>query len=168
MPADGFLGLPAFREPDRRWFRGVMARRDDRGRERLLFDFTYRGGSGLFLSQTMIAFRFPGRNFPRFWAHPETWADRIGARLGAQDIDFEDHPKFSEAYALRGEDEGAVRPLFGTGILDALGDRPDCAFEGYGEWILFYRPSRVVPVGALGAFVSDAEFIRTLFEEGLP
>lgn len=133
--------------------------------EALLFDYTWSPhafwlGSPI---QTVAAFWGLGRTFPRFFMTPETRFDRIGGRLGLQDLDFDTHPQFSANYRLRGEVEPAIHQVFDSRVLDHFEKESCWAVEGGGRWLLVYRPHVVVPPERLMPFLDETRTIAELF-----
>ena len=104
----------------------------------------------------------PGRQLPAFQLRPEHLFHKIGAALGFDDIDFDDHPQFSKAYLLRSPQEQAVRDLFNNDVLDFFGtiDKKVCV-EADGEWLVMYRQSRRVKADQLAAFLEESFEICT-------
>src|SRR5262245_9990233 len=89
---------------------GNLMRGEANGLEVRLFDYWYRTGSGKSKSthvQTVLCFLLPGEPLPSFSMRPQNFFHVIGTWFGYQDINFEEHPKFSGKYLLRGEDEEA-------------------------------------------------------------
>jgi hypothetical protein len=133
--------------------------------EALLFDYTWSPyafwlGSPI---QTVAAFWGLGRTFPRFAMTPETRLDRLGARLGLQDLDFATHPRFSANYRLRAQQDVEIGKVFGARELDYFEKESCWAVEGGGRWLLVYRPHVLVPPGRLLPFLGEARGIAELF-----
>jgi hypothetical protein len=127
----------------------------------LLFDYQFTTGSGKNSSthsQTVAAFTFPGRTLPAFELHPEHFFNRIGAALGFDDIDFDTHPEFSKRYNLTGTDESAVRDLFTSAVLGYFEDQGEqhWSIEGFGHWLIVYRPGRRLKPDDWPQFMTDA------------
>ena len=60
-------------------------------------------------SHTLVAMEMTALQLPRFSVWPEGWTDKIEAKLGIHDIDFDQHPEFSSTFVLQADDETAVR-----------------------------------------------------------
>lgn len=113
-----------------------------------LFDYKYTTGSGKQKSthqHTIVALESPKLEMPSFSLRPENFLDRIGGLLGFQDIDFDDHPVFSEQFVLKGADEEAIRQFFTRPILDFFGSRPGIIVEADHGRMIFYRTGRRKP-----------------------
>ena len=78
-------------------------------------------------------------NMPTFRARPEGMFDAIGSALGFQDIDFEDHPSFSNAFVLQSNEESRTRQFFDQGLLDYFANKTKLRFEGSSNTFLFYE-----------------------------
>jgi hypothetical protein len=86
------------------------------GMEATVFDYTTGSGKAA-VTQTVVTFRAEGRVLPPFLLNPEGLTDKIAARFGGQDLDFDDDPAFSAAYRLQSRgDEAGVRALFGPPV----------------------------------------------------
>ena len=87
-------------------------------------------------------------------------ADRIKGVLGMQDIDFQDHQEFSDAYILQGENEDAIRQFFGPTILDLFVNEKfinekSLEVAGAGNLVAFRKKGSLQPE-ELQNFVSEA------------
>ena len=116
--------------------------------------------------QSVICFQSPQLNLPKFQLRPEHFFDKIGSKLGYQDIDFESHQtgaEFSKKYLLRGKDEQwmteeKIRVLFTDKILTFFAAHPDKVFVGgSGDQLIFYREGKLI----------EPEGVRPFMEEGL-
>jgi hypothetical protein len=113
--------------------------------------------------QSVAAFRYPHKLFPQFEMRPESFAQRVGAFMGMQDIDFESHPEFSKRYLLRGKSEKAVRDVFTHQALGYFSQEPGWSLEANGEWLVTYRDNRLMPPDKLEAFLEETTRIAQLF-----
>jgi hypothetical protein len=107
-------------------------------------------------TQTVACFRLAGKRLPRFEMRPENVFDKIGARFGLQDIDFEASAEFSKSYLLRSAEEAAVRALFHPGLLMFFEQHKGWCVEGEGEWLGVYRAVQIVSPGKLRTFLEEA------------
>ncbi len=125
-----------------------------RGAALVVFDHHWSspGNSG---DQTVASYALPGRALPEFQLRPESATDRLVAKLGFQDVDFDTHPRFSASYRLETKDEGAIRTIFRPELLDHLEGEPGWSLEGRGEWLVAYRAGRLVEPPGLHAFVEQ-------------
>jgi hypothetical protein len=123
------------------------------GGELRLFDYSFstgRGGSADHQEQTVAAVRLPGKALPAFEATPEGALGWLGSALGAQDIAFPAHPRFSSRYRVQSEDEEAVRELLDLDalrLLEAWEPRP--TVEARGEWLVVYRKEQRLKPGQI-------------------
>lgn len=120
-------------------------------------------------TQTVAAFRFPGKELPAFEVSPEGIFQKMASGLGAQDVNFDGHPEFSKRFRLRCKDENAVRGFFGPGVLrafEALDRGFDQIVEGAGDCVVVYRPGKRVGVGEIKAFIQDASAIASRLGAG--
>lgn len=127
--------------------------------ELLLFDYRFVTGSHrnhAMWRQTVAAFHLPGRDLPEFDLQPERFFHKLGELFGYQDIDFDDSPRFSERYLLRGPNEDDIRDLLGPGLRTYLEDQAGWSMSGGGPWLVIYRRDRRVEADDLTAFVRQA------------
>jgi MFS superfamily sulfate permease-like transporter len=75
-------------------------------------------------------------NYPKFFMMPETIIDRLTDLISSDDIDFDTHPKFSNQYILKGEDEGAIRQFFTPALLSFFENHPPYFLISNGEDLL--------------------------------
>lgn len=127
------------------------------GADVLIFDYFYnpvnrKGGA----NQTVVLFESGRLQLTPFSLRPEHLGHRIGRALGHQDINFEASPTFSAQYLLQGQDEGAVRALFGPEILWHYEGKPGLSTEGAGQQLLYYRASKRVWPKDLREYLNEA------------
>ncbi len=129
-------------------------------KERWIFDFRYDNGSGRINStdrQTVVAFPYLKINLPAFELSPEHLLHKLGATLGYQDIDFNEHPHFSSKYLLRGQEVLRIRELFDSRLVHVFDCMAPLCVEAADSCILIYRDRRVVSVDRLKDFVTTAD-----------
>lgn len=128
-----------------------------------IFEYSYRVGSGKNSRNvrfTMAAMEQSGVRFPDFSARPEGLLDRMGAAVGFQDIDFDHHPEFSNAFVLKGENEVAIRSFFEPAILDLFATKKDAYVEAGRDLITLRKHGRQKPE-QIAEFMSEAyEFLN--------
>jgi len=86
----------------------------------VVFDFSYAYVSEEFRDsesvkthvQTVVHVSAKELRLPRFRLQPESLWQKIRIAFGRQDIDFENHYRFSSMYQLEGDSERKVRKLF--------------------------------------------------------
>lgn len=108
-----------------------------------IFDYHYSTFSGKGRSQTkltVVALESPRLRIPAFTLRPEFSLDKIGGRIGLQDIDFEDNVSFSQGYVLKSSDEGETRKLFNRALQDFFVQQPPgCCVEAIDGTIVYYN-----------------------------
>ena len=118
-------------------------------------------------TQTVIYFRSPQLNLPKFQLSPEEWHHKIGSKLGYQDIDFESHPtavEFSKKYLLRGKDEQTIRALFTDAVLTFFAAHPDkVCVEGSDDQLIWYQPGKIIEPEDIPAFMKEGFEVFRLF-----
>ena len=119
--------------------------------------------------QSVICFRSPQLNLPKFQLRPEEWPHKIGSKLGYQDIDFESHPtavEFSKKYLLRGKDEQKIRALFTDTVLTFFSvDRDKVWLEGSGDQLISYQPGKIIEPEDIPAFMKEGFEVFRLFTQ---
>jgi hypothetical protein len=131
-----------------------------------LFEFRYRTNSGKHTRthhQTVLLFETERLQLPLFTLRPEGMFHRIAKRFGYQDINFGDHPVFSENYLLRGHQEAQIRDLFAEEVLNYYSRHDDLCTEGDGQRLVFYRRSQMVEPGWLEGFLEQGLDVLDLF-----
>jgi hypothetical protein len=101
---------------------------------------------------TMAGFRLEGARLPPLRIYPEGRLDRAGDSLWKpvtdtvlqdwRDIDFDDHPAFSERYSLRSNDEVGTRALFTPALLEFWESLPEenrLSAAASGQSLVVYR-----------------------------
>lgn len=115
-----------------------------------IFDYQYTIGGGKHQRthlQTVVTLESDGIHAPEFSMRQQNaWLDKIGKFFGGQDIDFEDHPIFSEMFVLKGPDEDAVRRFFTPKLLTFFETKVGHSVEGaHGKIILYKNGNRTPP-----------------------
>jgi len=127
-----------------------------------MFDYRYVTGHGKSRKvrrQTVVSVESPRLVHPVFNLWPEGFWAKVGSVFGGQDIDFIEHPDFSEKYVLKGESEEEVRIYMDTMLLDFFAAQDKICCEAREGTILYYhRYKRVDP---------DAEQVQKFMEEGM-
>lgn len=139
-----------------------------------LGDYSYTTGSGKNRhthTQTICVLQSQRLGLPRCFLRPESRLfDAIGAAFGGQDVDFEEDPEFSRAYVLQGEDETAVRRIFGAEVRGWFAARAGSGlqFETRGDTLVFHTGKCRRP-GEAKQFMQDAlEIMNLLADDGGP
>ena len=116
--------------------------------------------------QSVICFQSPQLNLPKFQLRPEHFFDKIGSKLGYQDIDFESHPtavEFSKKYLLRGKDEQKIRALFTDEVLAFFAGQDKLCVEGFSSHLCFYRARKLIEPEDIPAFMKEGFEVFRLF-----
>lgn len=121
-PPDGYsFGLFGRGHSKKR--RNVMTG-EAKGMNLMMCDYFYTTGSGKNSSthsQTIILLEDHKLSLPKaFMRHEHGFFDWLGEKLGGKDIDFNDDSVFSKTFVLQGDDEDAVRGLFGPELRNFL------------------------------------------------
>ena len=135
-----------------------------------IFAYEFTVGSGKSSStwmQSVICFQSPQLNLPKFQLRPEHFSDKIGSKLGYQDIDFESHPtavEFSKKYLLRGKDEQTIRALFTDAVLTFFAAHPDkVCVEGSDDQLIWYQPGKIIEPEDIPAFMKEGFEVFRVF-----
>jgi hypothetical protein len=131
--------------------------------------------------RTQAGFRSEDIDLPPTRIEPEDRNDRFSnATLNLispawRDIDLDEHPAFSDRYALRGEDEDATRALFTRELIDfwmSLPAEHRLAAQVGGKSVLVYREPRwrdgregQLPPEDYPEFVAEAVRVALAFRE---
>ena len=119
--------------------------------------------------QTVVLIEHPDLSLPHFHLTREVmfhWAKKLWR---VKDIDFAEHPKFSEMFHVRGEDETAVRALLTPQIRSALEQHPGLTIEGLVTQIVIFREKVLLPADKWPGFLAEATEIGQLFlDSGQP
>lgn len=76
---------------------------------------------------------------PNFALEPERLWTKLFEHTFGKDVDFIDHPDFSEKYYLRTDDEESVQRFFSGSLLNFLEEQPDIHIESQRGKLLFYQ-----------------------------
>jgi hypothetical protein len=133
----------------------------------VLADYRYTTGGGKSSKvhrQTICLLREPTLALPAFVLRREGVGDRLAqAVLGAADLDFADDAAFSRAWVLQGEDEEAVRLLFGPELRLSLLHAPALPVyvEARGDTLLVHA-GRVVRPDSVRDLVQQAQSVMAM------
>jgi hypothetical protein len=133
-----------------------------------LFDYRYTISSSRhrrIRHQTAVLFETDRLRLPLFTLRPEHLFHKLGQAFGYQDIDFEDHPVFSETYLLQGPDEDRIRSLFTEQVRSYYTRHASLCTEGQGRQLAFYRAERRVDSGAIEGFLQEGLDVLDSFME---
>jgi carbonic anhydrase len=124
----------------------------------LLFDYSYTTGGGNAQSrhhQTVFYAVSDALQLPTFSLRPQRFIHGIAKMFGYQDIDLHGRPQFSEMFVLRGEDEAAVREVFGAAVADFFEGRASACAAGVGHELLYWRREKRLSGDEIESFVND-------------
>ncbi len=161
LPSLAEAGFELLQRGSARRFYNCLSKRLINGTEISVFDYQYTTGSGdrrnTHRLSVFAAYR-EDLHLPSFRLHPEnTFFHGIAKAFGMKDINFESHPYFSRSYLLRGEDEEQVRLRFHPGVLRFLEEHPNCAAEGCGSHLIFWRSGKQLEPQAIANFIRLGE-----------
>ncbi len=108
----------------------------------VVFDYRYKEGKR-YIDQTVFFIQAKDLSLPEFYMKPETIFHKIGQWLGMKDINFEEYPKFSSQYWLKGEDEEYIRYSLNDDFLKYFTVARNWHVEGVGYFLILYRPGRL-------------------------
>ncbi|MBL4592486.1 MAG: SulP family inorganic anion transporter [Flavobacteriales bacterium] len=81
---------------------------------------------------------------PKFYMEKETFVDKIAEVVGARDIDFDTHKKFSNNYVLKGLNENEVRKFFTPEILNFFESNLDYYMVSNGTDLMLHQSHKVL------------------------
>jgi hypothetical protein len=81
---------------------------------------------------------------PVFQLQKEDLFDKITDTAVGADIDFREHPRFSEHYLLKGTDEAAVRAYFSVELIQFFEQHTGYCVESNGSALLIYLEDRLL------------------------
>jgi hypothetical protein len=134
-----------------------------------IFDYQYTTGGGKSSHthrHTVVAMQSDSLSRPSFTLRPEGLFDKIGAAIGFQDIDFDDHPEFSKSFALKGENEQAIRHFFDAKMLELFAKRKKICVESRPGVFIYLSGGRKKPE-QIRDFMSEGYTIYSAFAERL-
>ena len=132
-----------------------------------IFDYQFTTGGGNHArthSHTLVAMEMTALQLPRFSIWPEEWTDKIEAKLGFQDIDFDQHPEFSSKFVLQADDETAVRRYFENQLLDMFVVRPGVSVDAIPGLFTYMKPRRSKPE-EIRELMAEAYAFAKVFQE---
>lgn len=142
-----------FRRGGRRRIKNLLEQRSGLHQiDTRIFDYHFTvstGNSSQTFKQTVFFVESKELGLPQFLMKPENFFHRVAAFLGFDDIDFEEFPKFSENYYLKGEDEEYIRSSLNEEFLKFFSVEKKWYLEGLNYYMIFYQfnklltPSRV-------------------------
>ena len=160
--------FPLFTQGHSRKMRNLMVAETDLA-TLTIFDYRYVTGGGQHSTthqQSVILMQSDSLELPRFRLKPEGFFDKIGAAIGFQDIDFDENPEFSKAFALKGDDEEAIRTFFDSKMLTEFVKHQGLAVESDRGLFIYYQTGRKKPE-EIQQFMTDGYAIYSAFADRL-
>ncbi len=133
-----------------------------------IFDYSYiisTGKSSKRFQQTVFFVHSKSLGLPFFRMRPENFFHKIGSWLGIEDIDFESHPKFSNQYYLKGEDEDYIRHVMNDDILKFFSVEKKWFLEGINYYMIFYRLDKLLSPSQIRKFYKKGIFLYEIFQD---
>ena len=162
------IGTPLFRNKPAGEVKNLMKGRNA-GMEVQVFNYSYSVGTAANstpVGHTVVVYS-QNVDVPVFEAEPETLAERLTDALLHHDIDFDQHPRFSKLYALRGPEPEKIRAFFTDGVLsffEGLNQDGKWHIEGAGKNLVFYRYAQHVRAEELKSFLEETSgMAKSLF-----
>lgn len=135
-----------------------------------LFDYTYvisTGKSSRTISQTVFFADDKKWSLPDFRLKPENWWHKLMASVGLdKDINFADHPDFSEKFRLTGELDDLIRSKFSSEIREFLSAQPPAHLEGCNYYMIAYKPNRRPKPQEAQIFFDNCRRLTELLQQG--
>ncbi len=156
-----------FRKGKRRTISNVLYQVDAWHETNLsIFDYSYVANNkknSRQYKQTVFFIRSKRLGLPEFYMQPEHFFHRIGALLGFEDIDFKEHPEFSNRYHLKGEDEEWVREAFDQNVIRFFNVERDWCAEGVGYYLVLYKKGvQFTPKGIVNLYKRGLELCEMM------
>ncbi len=124
-----------------------------------IFDYSFITGFGKnrrVRRQTVVALESAQLRLPEFHMRPEQVLDRVSQMVGLQDINFEQHLRFSSRFVLQSNLSDTIREFFDNDLLDFFADRPGISIETQSRLFIVYQSRKL----------ADPADFRTVFEDG--
>lgn len=96
------------------------------------------------LVQTVVELSSPVLRLPSFRIEPENVIHKVQEAMGAQDIDFDSHPHFSDRYLLRGDSEQEIRKAFTPAVLEWFEQHLGLTVEAAGGRLTLFRSGKLL------------------------
>ena len=126
-----------------------------------VFDYRYTistGKSSHTFYQTVFFIQSKQLAMPQMLLKPENFFHKIGTWLGMQDIDFEEHPEFSDSYLLQGEDEARIRrTMSNEAVMRFFTVEKNWCLESIGFYLVLYQEKKLI----------SPSHIKTLHSKGM-
>jgi len=105
------------------------------------------------------------------WLAPASYRQAIGvlrANLDEPGVAFDDDPAFAQRYRLLSPDPGRAKRAFGPAVRRLLRDAEDgaLAVQSRGNWLVVFRPNRLISPDRMRAFLDEAVGVERLLLQG--
>lgn len=127
-----------------------------------IFDYYYTistGNSAHRIKTTVFFINSKKIALPEFGMKPEGFFHKVGQWLGKEDIDFEQYPKFSNQYWLKGEDEDYIRRTFNKHLLQFFSLEKGWYMEGIGYYMILYKKKKLLSATELAEAYNRGMYI---------
>lgn len=142
---------------------------------RYSYDSAHTNAIGETLIQTVVVLDSPTQDMPTFSLRPHRHSDVVGnaffsslipglTELTPQDIDFPDHPAFSDYYLLHGtrKNETAVRSLFRDDVIKYFEKQKGLCADGAGTQFACYTRGKELSPKDITPFLNQAVEVSKL------
>lgn len=102
---------------------------------------------------------------PQFSIEKENFTDRMLAKAGFKDIDFEEHKQFSDMFLLHGTNEAQIRAFFDKVLMDMMIGYPNYHIESDGNSILIHKGMKLLNIKDLEEMMLLGEMWRSYIIE---
>jgi len=125
-----------------------------------VFDYYYivsTGKSSVTYSQTVFFLQTKKLSLPQFYMTPEHFLLKIGKHFGMEDINFSEHPTFSDQYWLKGEEEDRIRKTMNEEVIHLFTIEKDWSLEGLNYYLVLYKKNKLML----------SEEVKDLYQKGV-
>jgi len=163
-------GFQLFKKGGRKSVTNILSREDGlEGLKVNIFDYRYvisTGKSAKRFRQTVFFVQSKDLFLPEFWMRPEHILHKIGSFIGLEDINFKEHPEFSNQYYLKGVDEELIRYTFQEEVLHYFTIEKNWYLEGIRYFFILYKKDFLMQPSQIKHFYSNGmELWRRLLRE---
>ncbi|MEQ8360135.1 MAG: SulP family inorganic anion transporter [Cytophagales bacterium] len=95
--------------------------------------------------------------WPVFTLEKEGFFEKVADMANSRDIDFDDHPVFSDKFLLKGPKEDEVRRFFNPALLQIIESNPIYHLESNGRKLIIYRFDRKKKEKAIAELINFAK-----------
>ncbi|TAH20748.1 MAG: SulP family inorganic anion transporter [Cytophagales bacterium] len=97
---------------------------------------------------------------PQFSIERESFTDKMLAKAGFKDIDFDEHKQFSDMFLLHGTNEAQIRAFFDVNLMDMMVGYPNYHVESDGSSILIHKGMKFLDIKDLEELMQLGEMWR--------